>query len=65
MIIRGENARQCSGACLAQSVEHAAFDLKVVGLNPMLGVEITSKNKNLKKKRKKGTAIQNNIWPPE
>ena len=29
------------GAWLAQSAEHAALDLEVVGSSPMLGVEIT------------------------
>ena len=28
-------------AWLAQLVEHVTLDVKVVGLNPMLGVEIT------------------------
>ena len=30
---------------MAQSVEHAALDLGVVSSNPMLGIEITMKNK--------------------
>ena len=38
------------GTWLAQSVECKALDLRVVSLSPTLGVEITLKNKILKKR---------------
>ena len=40
---------------LAESVEHATLDFRVVSLSPTLGVEITQKKerKEKKKKRKK------------
>ena len=35
----------CRGAWLAQLVERATLDLRVVNLNPMLGIEHILKNK--------------------
>ena len=35
------------GSLLAQQVEHAALDLEVMSLSPMLGIEITLKFKTL------------------
>ena len=43
-------SRVLQGAWLAQLVEHATLDLRVVSLNPMLDVEITLKIKSLRKR---------------
>ena len=40
------------GTQLAQLGEHATLDLQVVNLGPMLGVEITYKDKILKKNKR-------------
>ena len=44
-----QNKKPTYGTCLAQLMEHAT--LRVVNSNPMLGAEITLKNKTLKKQK--------------